>query len=424
MSQPTRNQSLLVRVIAVLTVLAGIGFAAGLLATPSLNAASRLVPLTFASPPVGNPQLSLQKTVDNNSPAPGDQINYTLSYSNTQPGAQAFNVKLFDFLPAGAQFLSSNPPATVYPNGILLFTVPSIGPGTANSTVTVQVRVPAGHTQMTNHALVMADGVTPTVTSLLTNIVRPSSDWLRLVKTGPSVVLTNGQLVYNLQATNLGNAVFIDVTVVDVLPGGLPLVGASPQPDSVALPMVRWSLGSLNPAETKTIVITTTAPSTTGIITNSAVANAWQNVMTQTLFSTQVVNTGAILQVAKTGSAPVVRVGETLVYTLRYENIGNQTATSVRLTDTLPSGLTVIGVSQPPVSQTAQQLIWDLGTLTAGQAGQIVITTTVGGPWGRTLLNVADITGQPGSFAGNTELSTTIPFAQLLLPIITRNATP
>ena len=424
MSHSKMNQTSVVRTMIVLALLAGIGFATWLLSTPSLRASSQLAPLTFTSPPVGNPQLSLQKTVDNNSPAPGDQINYTLSYSNTQPGAQAFNVKLFDFLPAGAQFLSSNPPATVYPNGILLFTIPSIGPGTANSTVTVQVSVPAGHTQMTNHVLVMADGVTPTVTSLLTNIVRPSSDWLRLVKTGPSVVLTNGQLVYNLQATNLGNAALIDVTVVDVLPGGLPLVGASPQPDSVTLPMVRWSLGSLNPAETKTIVITATAPSTTGITTNSAVANAWQNVMTQTLFSTQVVNTGAILQVAKTGSAPVVRVGETLVYTLRYENIGNQTATSVRLTDTLPSGLTVVGVSQPPVSQTAQQLIWDLGTLTAGQQGQIVITSTVGGPWGRTLLNVADITGQSGSYPGNAELSTTIPFAKLLLPIITRNATP
>ena len=424
MSRFNSNRSSFVRAIMALVLLAGSGFAAWLSSTPSLSASARLAPLTFTSPPVGNPQLSLQKTVDNTSPAPGDQINYTLSYSNTQPGAQAFNVKLFDFLPAGAQFLSSNPPATAYPNGILLFTVPSIGPGTANSTVTVQVRVPAGHTQMTNHALVMADGVTPTVTSLLTNIVRPSSDWLRLVKTGPSVVLTNGQLVYNLQATNLGNAALIDVTVVDVLPGGLPLVGASPQPDSVTLPMVRWSLGSLNPAETKTIVITTTAPGATGVITNSAVANAWQNVMTQTIFSTQVVGTGAILQLTKTGSAPVVRIGDALVYTLRYQNTGDQIATTVRLTDTLPSGLTVVGVSQPPVSQTAQQLIWDLGTLTAGQAGQIVITTTVGGPWGRTLFNVADITGQPGSYPGNAELSTTIPFAKLLLPIITRNATP
>ena len=270
----------------------------------------------------------------------------------------------------------------------------------------------------------VADGVTPTVTSLLTNIVRPSSDWLRLVKTGPSAVLANGQLVYTLQATNLGSAALLDVTVIDVLPTGVSLGSSTPAPDLVTLPTVRWSLGSLNPAETKSIVITTTAPSTTGLITNSAIASAWQNVMTQTQASTQVVTPATILQVVKTGSAPVVRVGETLVYTLRYENTGNVTATTVRLTDTLPSGLTVVGTSQPPASQTAQQLVWDVGTLNAGQQGQIVITTTVGGPWNRTLLNMADLTGQAGSYPGHAELNTTVPFATTFLPIILSNTTP
>jgi uncharacterized repeat protein (TIGR01451 family) len=420
MSHSKLNQSVFVRAFIAFALLAGIGFATWLLSTPSLKASSRLAPLTFTSP-LGNPQFSLKKTVDNNAPAPGDQINYTLSYSNTQPGSQAFNVQLYDFLPAGAQFISSNPPATLYPNGVVLFTAPSVGPGTNTITATVRIRVPDGHTQIVNHALVAADGVTPTVASLLTNIVRPSSDWLRLVKTGPGFVLANDDLVYTLQATNLGSAALLDVAVVDVLPAGVAFGSASPAPSSVTLPVVRWSLGSLGPAETKTIVITTTAPGTPGNITNSAIASAWQNVMTQTLFSTQVVNAGAILQVVKTGSAPVVRVGETLVYTLRYENTGNQTATTVRLTDTLPSGLTVVGTSQPPTSQTAQQLVWDLGTLNAGQQGQIVITTTVGGPWNRTLLNVADITGQAGSYPGHAELSTTIPLVKLYLPIVMKN---
>ncbi len=283
-------------------------------------------------------------------------------------------MRLYDFLPAGAQFISSNPPATVYPDGVLLFTAPSLSPGVVN-TATVQVRVPAGHSQMMNHALVVADGVTPTVTSLLTNIAHAPTNWLRLVKSGPSAALINGVLVYTLQATNLGSSALQDVTVVDILPAGVSLGSAAPPPSSVTLPMVTWSLGSLNPAATKTIVITTTAPGVTGIITNSAVAGAWQNVLTQTLFSTQVTNNAAILQVTKTGSAPVVRVGATLVYTLGYKNVGNQVATTVRLTDTLPSGLTVIGTSPLTTSQTAQRLAWNLNTLTAGQQGQIVITT-------------------------------------------------
>jgi uncharacterized repeat protein (TIGR01451 family) len=292
------------------------------------------------------------------------------------------------------------------------------------NTVSVQVRVPEGQAQMANHALVAAEGVTPTVASLLTNIVQSPTNWLRLVKSGPGVGLINGAVVYTLQATNLGSSALQDVTVVDVLPAGVALGSATPSPNSATLPMVSWSLGSLNPAETRTIVITTTAPGVTGQITNSAVASAWQNVITQTLFSTQITNNAAILNLSKTGSAPVVRVGDTLVYTLGYENAGNQDATTVRLTDTLPSGLTVVSASPLPDVQTAQQLAWNLGTLGAGQEGQIVITTTVGGPWGRTLHNVADATGQPGSQPGHAELNTTIPFFKLYLPIILKNATP
>ena len=420
MSHSKMSQSSFVRAFVALALLAGIGLGAWLLSTPSLQAASRLAPLTLISP-VGNPRLGLSKSVDNSAPAPGAQVNYTLSYSNTQPGSQAFDVRLYDFLPAGAQFISSNPPATVYPDGVLLFTAPSLSPGVVNA-VTVQVRVPAGHSQMTNHALVVADGVTPTVTSLVTNIAHAPTNWLRLVKSGPSVVLINGVVIYTLQATNLGSSALQDVTVVDILPAGVSLGSAAPSPSSVTLPMVTWSLGSLNPAATKTIVITTTAPGMTGIITNSAVAGAWQNVLTQTLFSTQVTNNAAILNVTKTGSAAVVRVGDRLVYTLGYKNVGNQVATTVRLTDTLPSGLTVIGTSPLTTSQTAQQLAWNLNTLTAGQQGQIVITTTVGAPWGRTLLNVADITGQLGSWAGHAELSTSVPFFRMVLPIVLKDA--
>jgi uncharacterized repeat protein (TIGR01451 family) len=421
MSRFTPHSPFFVRAIIALALLAGLGLAAWTLSTPTLNAASRLTPLTFFSPPSGNPQLSLQKTANNNAPAPGDHITYTLSYSNPQAGSQAFNVRLYDFLPAGAQYLSSNPPATLYPNGVLLFTAPSVGPGTQTITATVRIRVPEGHTQMINHALVTADGVTPTVTSLLTNIARPSSAWLHLVKTGPSAVLAERPLVYTLQATNVGTAALYDVTVIDALPTGVTLSSSTPAPSTVTLPTVRWSLGTLNPAETRTIVITATAPTATGIITNSAIGSAWQNVMTQAQLSTIVVIPATILQVTKTGSAPVVRVGETLVYTLSYENTGNVIATNVLLTDTLPAGLTVVGTSQPPITQTAQQLVWNVGTLDPDQQGKIVITATVGGPSNRTLLNIADITGQAGSYSGHAELTTTIPPIQLYLPLIRKN---
>lgn len=423
MSHSSTRYTAFTRAIIALALLAGIGLGGWVLSTPSLMAAPQPAPLTFISP-IGNPQFSLSKTADNSAPKPGDQISYTLSYANIQLGAQAFNVRLYDFLPAGLQFIASTPPATFGENGVLVFTAPSVGPGIGLNQVTVRARVLEGFAQLNNYALVTADGVTPTVASLLTNVTQPSYNRLRLTKHGYAYALPNAELVYTLQATNLDSKTLPDVTIVDVMPTNQPVTGITPAPESITWPMLRWSLGPLPPGESATIVITTTAPAATGIITNSAIASAWQNSMTQTLFSTTIITPAAILRVNKTASASSVGVGDTLVYTLHYDNAGNQTATSVRLTDTLPANLDIVAVSRPADVQTAQQLAWNVGSLDPGEQGQIVITTTVQGSWRRTLHNVADITGGAGDYPDHAELDTKVRPVLLLMPIIAKNAAP
>jgi uncharacterized repeat protein (TIGR01451 family) len=371
-------------------------------------------------PPVGEPQIELVKTVDNANPTVDDEITYTLTYRNTSPGTQAFNVRLYDFIPAGVQFVSSNPAVTAIHNGALLFAAPSVGPTTDSVQVNVRVRVQEGYERLYNHALVMADGVAPVHAALLTNVTQPPR-WLRLTKTGYSAVLINDELVYTLMCQNTGDTTVNDVTLVDVLPTGLPLVGASPAPDETALPVLSWSLGDLDPGERRTVVITTTAPASTGVITNTALADARQRVVTQTLFATQVISQGAILRVAKTGSAPTVRVDDELVYTLNYENAGNEVATTVRLSDTFPADISVTAASVGATSLTDQQGVWELGTLNPDDLGQVLITTTVEGQGGRTLRNLADITGQPGSFPGHAELETDVQPLLLYLPVVMQN---
>jgi uncharacterized repeat protein (TIGR01451 family) len=404
---------------AIFTLIGMVGLVllgAWLLPAPALNASNTpLAALTFQSP-IGNPQLALDKTINNDAPQPNSEIIYTLAYSATNPGSQAFNVWLYDFLPAGVQFVSANPSPASYANGVLLFAAPSVEANTV--VVTVRARVLEGYEQLYNHALVVADGVTPTHASLLTSVTQPFGR-LHLIKMGYSYVLVNDELVYILRCENTGDALVDDVTLVDVLPTGLPLIDASPAPDVVTLPLLQWSLGQLNPGEIRTVVVTTTAPTFAGVITNTALADTRQSVMTQTVFSTQVITEGAILRVTKKGSAPVVGVGDELVYTLRYENRGNLTATGVVLTDTFPSDISVDGVYPPAASLTDQQGVWNLGSLAPFATGKIVITTTVGGSPARTLHNVVDITG-PDSFPGYAELNTQVRCSRLYLPLVMR----
>jgi len=390
-----------------------------LLSTPRSSTADTFT-LYSPIPPIGNPQIRLTKTIDNHQPQVGEEVVYTLTYANTNPGSQAFNLRLYDFLPAGLQFVSSDPIADAVLGRTVLFTAPSIGPTTQSVQVRVRGRVLEGNAQLYNHALIMADGVVPVHASLRTDVTQPDTA-LELVKTGYTAVLTGDELVYTLVCQNVGNRTAEEVTLIDVLPNGLPLVSASPAPDEVTLPALRWSLGNLAPGEHRTVVVTTTAPSSSGVIANTALVDARQWVVTQTVFETQVVDQAPILRVTKTGSAPTVFVGDELVYTLRYENAGNQTATGVTLVDRFPVDINVTAVDPPAQSLTNQQGVWVLGALAPGASGQIVINTTVRGEAGRTLINVADITGQSGSFPGHAELATFVRPRIQYLPILLRN---
>jgi uncharacterized repeat protein (TIGR01451 family) len=197
-------------------------------------------------------------------------------------------------------------------------------------------------------------------------------------------------------------------------------VKAFPSPDVVNTPMLSWSLGDLGPGQGRTVALTVTAPATAGVITNTALADARQWVVTPTVFATQVISDGAILRVTKQGSAPAVDVGDELVYTLRYENAGSQLADEVTLVDTLPADVAVTGISPAPAFWTLQQITWTLASA-PGTSGEMVITTTVEGSAGRTLHNIADITG-PGSLAGHAELDTPVRPRRLYLPIAMKNA--
>jgi uncharacterized repeat protein (TIGR01451 family) len=378
--------------------------------------------LTFESP-IGNPELALDKTIDDGAPEPGDVITYTLIYSGTNAESQAFNVRLYDFLPAGVQFLSSDPPATSYTDGVLLFADDSVQD--ANEIVTVRALVLEGYERLYNHALVAADGITPTHASLLSVVTQPSMPLpkLHIVKTGYAIVLAEGEGPYTLQCQNSSMITASDVKVIDVLPTGSMLVSASPPPDLELSPMVSWSVGDLGPGDSWQATITATTPSYRGVISNTMIAVEGGGVMTQTFFASRVVTPAKILRVTKAASALEVDLGDELVYTLRYWNDGNLPADDVLLTDTLPVDVSVTEADPSVTSLTSERAVWDLGTVDAGESGRIVFTVTVGGSGGRMLHNVVDVAGPPelDSFPGHAEVFTAVRLRFAYLPLVFRD---
>jgi len=83
----------------------------------------------------------------------------------------------------------------------------------------------------------------------------------------------------------------------------------------------------------------------------------------------------ADLTVSKSASADQVVAGEELTYTIRVTNSGPLNATGVRVTDTLPSGMTLISAS--PSQGSCTGLTCNLGTPNAGRTATITLRVRV-----------------------------------------------
>ena len=398
-------------IVIVLLGVIGLGkwvFDAGELSASDVRPA----PLAFQSP-IGNPVLTLDKTVNNAAPKPGDLIAYELMYDNIVPSSQGFNLRLYDFLPAGVEYVSASPAPDSNVNGILLFTASN----TNQNTVTIYARVREGHTEINNRALVLADGVDP-VTAALSIPVTPLIDRLDLTVDGYTAVLTNSEVIHRIRCENTGESTLEQVILVNFLPDEVTLPTVAPPPDLDDFPMAQWEIGTLTPGEIWEAVITSTAPSSPTVLHNRALLYSAQTGMMQEIYATHVITEGAILQIDKRGPQ-TVNMGDMLRYRLDYTNIGNITATNVLVTDTFPANIQVVGYDPDGVVN-ATRGIWEIPTVAPDTPGQVIITATVGLPGDRTLLNVAQIGGAE-AWGDEDELTTRVQPLRLYLPLVTRN---
>jgi len=104
-----------------------------------------------------------------------------------------------------------------------------------------------------------------------------------------------------------------------------------------------------------------------------------------------------VLTLTKSASPTSARPGDTVHYTLMYNNTGTAAATNVVLTDVLPAQLTYVAGSANAggtYTDSTRTLSWNLGTVNPGQPMEIVFqaTVNVGTPAGTTIENSAGIT--------------------------------
>lgn len=122
-------------------------------------------------------------------------------------------------------------------------------------------------------------------------------------------------------------------------------------------------------------------------------------------------------------SVTTAEPGDEVVYQLHYGNAGGAGAEDVTITYTLPAEITFVSASVPPITPTTQALVWELGSLPAGDGPySITITGTVAAnvPYLTELTNTAVITAAAPELrtANNTAVSITFIGRLAYLPVI------
>lgn len=209
--------------------------------------------------------------------------------------------------------------------------------------------------------------------------------------------------------------------------------GPTPTPTQTRTPTATWTASpTWTPSPTWTAsatwtasptrTATATATGTPATSTPTRTGTPATATFTPTRTSTPLGGTGPLpsvapngirpLDIQQTNDKPSAVEGETVRFTITLMNLNASPATSVVVTDALPAGLALQGVTSNLGSVTFSQgsLTFNLGTMVANSSATLTLTTTVlAGP--RPVINTASYTATIGgqSFSGNAFSSVGLP---------------
>ncbi|PLX44295.1 MAG: hypothetical protein C0609_05920, partial [Deltaproteobacteria bacterium] len=198
---------------------------------------------------------------------------------------------------------------------------------------------------------------------------------------------------------------------------------------------VEWSLGDLAPGEGGLFEVHLTVktpamyPRATALIApgtqiiNIATLAAANAVSAATSTSTVTVGTGPNVVLAKSQSDNIFHHGEIIAYTLVYENIGNEPATQISISDAIPAGTTYLpGSATAGGSFAANTVTWSIPSLAPGESGSVGFEVTVDdtAPIGASITNQGEVTAASLSAA----ISNPVTGAVILAPEVSLTLTP
>jgi uncharacterized repeat protein (TIGR01451 family) len=315
---------------------------------------------------------------------PGDVIDYTLTaHLETLQGVD--DLQVGDVLPLGLTFEGSvDPGYTVetLDDGRQFVRWPVTSLQSGERQYHLRARVAAGlplgtALENTGGAAFNNEFAVSTVTHHTTEAA------VSLAKTRPDTqaqIVVGEPLRYEITYTNTGKVPLTGVTVTDNLPANTTLADANPSPSSTTNSgaTLEWVLPDLDPGNSSAITLTVNTTGTqVGETLTNQVSIATAEALPQSASVVSTVRQAPQLQVEKTASPTVAYPGDTVTFTLHYQNVGKGDALNTVLADLLPIELDFVSATNQQTADANGVVEWALGTLKAGASGSKIVTMRV-----------------------------------------------
>jgi LPXTG-site transpeptidase (sortase) family protein len=381
---------------------------------------------------VTEPELSVGKVADDATPGFGQVITFRITVSHLPSStAPAYELSWADVIPAGLTYV---PGSLANESGVAA----ALNDGAAPTLSATWPALPLGQNSVVRYQATVGSPPAVSVGDVLTNAVAltwtslsgPSGEertgagglndyraatTAPVTVTGPDVRVakTDGEtnvapgdtLTYTITITNDGNSTAPNVLLTDTLPANTTFQSASGG-GVFAAGVVTWPTFDLAAlaSTTRTVTVRVDDPVPSGVdsLTNTAearddgTAGPDPTPGNNTATDVDTLDAGPDLVITKDDGVDIVTPGTLLIYAIRYDNVGDQDATGVEITETVPSETTFVAASSSPGwscpdgSAGGTTCTQTLGNLAAGAGGNLTFAVRILDPVAPGTMQIVD----------------------------------
>lgn len=374
-------------------------------ADPSNNAASAEFTVKKASV-----DLQITKSASSESVNVGDQINYTITVSNTGKGT-AKDVSVTDKVPEGTILVSSESAKGTYDQASGIWSVGELAPEESSTlALAVTANTPGSITNAAEAATSSNDADPSNNAATTTTTAQESGVDLVLTKSvSPESANLSEQVTFTLTVLNKGLGVAKDVKVTDKVPEGTTPVSHESANGPYDQTTGIWTVGDLAPEEAAALTLAVSADTPGSKINNAEATTSSNDIDPSNNAASaefEVKDASVDLQLTKSAAPESVNVGEEIRYTVTVSNMGKGTAKDVAVTDSAPEGTTLVSPEASKGSYDQATGVWSVGELAPEESATLTLIVTADTPGSKTN-NAEATTSSDDINAGNNKASAT-----------------